>query len=249
MPGEVIYKAPLGWLFHAKVKAPIQAEVSGVAVSVEPDEILRRAMVWKGGDLARFDRQTAVYCQRAKGNVVQSALSALTLGITDLATRVSKEAQFCLMDADGDGRFDHGFLEGLKNAEDRLTVPIDPVEFEAYSIDDDAGIDEGDYIQVRLAPKAGLFGRSILTEVFLGGVQQTFTGVYWYRFPSPQQLYTGATQKVPGKELPQTMSFTNAAMRVHGYDKKTKALSIEYLTDFGYTPLTLYTYTTTYIYY
>lgn len=249
MPGDVLFKAPLGWLNHARTSAPIKAEVSGISAAVEPGEILRRAIVWSGGDLARFDKRTAVYCQRPKGDFAKSALSALTLGLSDLATRVSKEAQFCLLDADADGRFDHAFLEGLKKPEDRKVVSIEPVGFKDYALGDDAGIDEGDYIQVKLADKAGLFGRSILTEVYLGGAYQTFNGLYWLRYPSPMKLYTPSTQRVPGKEYPQLMNFTNAVVRVHGYDKATKALDIEYLADFSFAPVQLYSVQYIYISY
>ena len=238
-PGDIAFKASLGWMFHASTTRDVTAQISGIDLKIDQAETLRRAIAWGGGDLDRFPADTPVYCQRAKGNAVQNALSALTLGLTDLGTRVSKESQFCLMDANADGEFDYAFLEGLKRPEDRKAIAIDPVPYAAFDMGDSVGVDEGDYIQVRVAEAAGLFGRSIVTEVYVGGVAMNPSSLYWWTGPNGARLPSTISQKIPTKNHPQVMMFTNAALKVHGYDKKTKAVDVEYIRDFNYTPLTL----------
>lgn len=239
LPGDTAFKAQLGWLFHGRTTKDVSAQISGIDLTIAKGEILRQALAWGGGDLDRFPSDSTVYCQRAKGNLVKDTLSALTLGLSDLASRVSKESQFCLMDTDLDGMFDHAFLEGLKKPEDRHAIAIEPVNYGHFSADDDAGVDEGDYIQVVMAKTAGLFGRSMVTEVYLGTALQTMNGFYTYQPFSTDRYYSGAVQKIPGKNYPQAMIFGNAALRVHGYDKTTKEMEVEYIKDFDFTPLTM----------
>ena len=239
LPGELAFHAPLGWLFHGRTTQDVAANIGGIDLKITKGEILRQAVAWGGGDLDRFPSDSTVYCQRAKANFVQQTLSALTLGLSDLATSVAKESQFCLRDTDLDGKFDHAFLEGLKRPEDRLTVAIEPVNYAHFSVEDDAGIDEGDYIQVRMAQTAGLFGRSMVTEVYLDGASQAINGIYTFQPFSEQRFFSGVTQKIPGKDYPAVMIFGNAAMRVHSYDKTSKEPDVEYITDFNYSPLTL----------
>lgn len=248
MPGDEIMRAPLGWLFHGTLAAPVTTEIMGVKIEVGAAETLRRALRYSGGDLAQFGEDAVVYCQRGKTDLVKNGLSALTLGLTDLGTRIAKETQFCLLDADKDAHFDHAFLIGIKKPEDMKAVKIDPVAYVEFTAGDRASHDEGDYVRVVYNRNPGLAGRGINTEFFLGGVRQGNSGYFWWRNNLQTKVAGYGTQTVK-RSLPQLMGFANAAIRIKAFNKETKQLDIEYLRDFTYTPLQLQYTTYTYIYY
>ena len=140
----------MGWLFHGKVNEAVEFEIAGLNIEIAPEESLRKALEFSGGDLSRFGEDATAYCQRERHDSLKGLAALATLGLSDLGSRISKETQACLVDSDLDGSFDHAFLVGLKREEDFLAVPIDAAAYQEFSADDEYDAENGDYIQVRV---------------------------------------------------------------------------------------------------
>lgn len=246
-------RAPLGWLFHGRLAQRVSTQVMGVPVVVEPNETLRRAIRFEGGDLARFGEEAKVYCQAEKSDLAKSFFSSMTLGLSESANRFETETQFCMLDSDADDLFDHAFLIGTKRAEDMAALAIEPVGYSEYTAVDDFSRenfmrDEGDYIEVVYNRAAGIGGRGINTTAYIGGRP---SGATYVRASIPG---TGAfpdtpvTQTIP-RRLPRPMRFANAEIEVVRHNSRAGELEIEFKRDFGFAVLTLVYNSTTWIIY
>lgn len=109
-----LFEIPLGWQFAAQLDGDLILEYQKEKVTIPAGTVLPASWA-EGGDLPPVRGKTQIFCADPRSNVVQEAFSILTLGITDLFTTKSNDMRFCVIDDTGDGSFDHGFLEGMKD--------------------------------------------------------------------------------------------------------------------------------------
>ncbi|WP_420606094.1 hypothetical protein [Novosphingopyxis sp.] len=110
---ETVLEAPLGWVVMAEVGNDLELSFSGLTSQVKAGDMMHGTIL-TGGDLV--GRQLG-FCMYPKSDLAKSLASALTLGISDLATKISKDTQFCVYDVDQDGNLDHSLLVGAKSKE------------------------------------------------------------------------------------------------------------------------------------
>lgn len=231
-PGDIVLRAPLGWGSSATIDTDLRVEIAGVAETIAAGARLMEARERSGGDLGTLSDEARVFCADERVNVTNVLASSMTLGLSNLATRVSRLRRFCFVDGDRDGRLERAFLVGTKRDEDRRMVDISPTP---YTHAENRPIGEGHHIEL-VYDRAGLFGVPgfRLGHLAAGSpqpVQTIFTGV------GEDRSRTRAATAIRTARIPQLLEIGPASLTVTRFDPETKEATIRYERDFSLTPV------------
>jgi hypothetical protein len=122
-PGDLIVRQPTLWGLSAKLTMPATIKLDSESLFV-PDGVVLPAVKIIG--LPNATGETIAFCTEAKKAdklLTTSAFGIFGAKIADSLT----DGQKCLLDSDGDGNADQGFLLNDGKREDRLPRPISPV--------------------------------------------------------------------------------------------------------------------------
>lgn len=241
-PGELLMSAPLGWFDRATLDAPLTVEISGIPSSLAAGTILYGSTA-KGGDLDALAPGSRVYCAPGVPSAEKMIASAMTFGLSTLASRVAQVTQLCLIDSDANARFDRAFLVGLKRAADRKMVGLDA----GYKGEQNQPI-PGARIDVFYRNGGLLPGVNISTEVTVEGKKLDLLGVAMV-LDSGTELYTRLNQTFNGRTLPRAFDVASARVMLTGYDRASKSATFRFDRPFStarlafhYRPQAVYIY-------
>lgn len=232
MPGDIVLRAPLGWADAALLNQDVVLEIAGVRETIASGAYLFGTTEARGGDLATLGGAARIYCAAPSVNAIGAAMGVATFGLTNLGTRVARIRRFCLVDAEGDGRFERAFLEGTKRAEDQHMVELAPVPYDAAP---NRPIGPGNYIQVRYGA-GGLIGTSqIFVDVYTGNAQQGLDSIYTGGGRAPVRNRAATAFRT----APRPFAIGDARFTVLSIDPATKAARIRLEREFALTPVGL----------
>jgi hypothetical protein len=242
-PGDVLYKAAIGWADTATSSQDIKVTVAGVTDEIQAGTLLHRAENARGGDLKSLAQKAKIYCGPQRANAAKSIASAMTLGLSSLASRVAKATQLCLVDSDGDAAFDKAFLVGLKKASDRKMVELSPI---AYDAQENRRHGEQSYVELSYHDGALLIGPNFKLKVMLDGAAQDLKAIHT---ELPAKKRSSVVRAIELGAMPQHFDVGPAYFTVTYLDHKTKAARIRYDYEMVATPVALeYRPQTIYVY-
>jgi len=121
----------------ARLSRPLSIQAAGKAFLFPPEQdfvlsITDRRM------RGRLSPRSRIFCGEASANMT-------AILIASFLSKYGQETRPCLVDSDGDMRFDHFFLSGTKREEDSALVPIEPAAFAVQERDGGPG-DSVDFV-------------------------------------------------------------------------------------------------------
>jgi hypothetical protein len=227
MAGELILKAPVAYAEVAFVAASREVVVADVAEKLEPTQRLSRVTA-KGGDLQTLGPTAAIYCAEWRQTQKPSIAAALTLGLTDIGKRLSRETQLCLVDGDADGQFERAFLIGTKLDADRHMVAIAPLAYRTAKDEPIADSAVGIYYR-----KGALLQGAILSmEMQVEGRPMGVASYMLKTAAMPKPRFFAAERGVKASAYPKAIDFGAAALSIESFDPVSKAIGVRVVRDF-----------------
>jgi hypothetical protein len=228
--GEIVHVQPVGREVSAILAGEVRLSIAGQQLAIAAGTPLNMARKVEGEAGAALGR-AAVFCAppSAKWGIGDGIANLATLGLFAAGRRFDATVQFCLVDADGDGRVEKAFLAGARRPEDQAAVAIAPTAVAVQVMKPLPGLSEA---RIRFVGAGGLFG----DLAFQLEIVETGTPLF----------FNNNRYAVSKKKLPVPVELFGARFEVTGYDPGTKTARIRWLRDF---PPASYgiTTTTTYI--
>jgi hypothetical protein len=241
-PGDTLFSARTGFLLAATLDQDMTLAIAGKDATLPKGTILVRSFAG-GGDIRTLPKGRSIYCADPQYDAGRGIASLLTLGLSNLGTRLSKTTQFCFVDTDSDKRLDRAFLVGTKRPEDRVTVEVQPTGYTAQfnmPTPGDAAVSfvyrgqrllAGPLFELRYSGAAG----NIASIRHVGEKGKLAT--------------TKSTVGIKFDKLPQTITLATAKVTVLSIDPETRAARVRVDQDIRLTPFSLtYTPQTIYVY-
>ncbi|HEX4695483.1 hypothetical protein [Sphingomonas sp.] len=124
--GDIVFKAALVWGQVAHLSTDVRLPLDGHAKTLFTDSPLVRVALRNVPGL----RNEAVVAYCSPREIEDSPAGTMMLGLLGKFMRSRSDQQYCLADADGDGRLDMGFELRGGSPSARVAQPIAPVAFD-----------------------------------------------------------------------------------------------------------------------
>ncbi|MFN4097085.1 MAG: hypothetical protein ACK4GG_09980, partial [Sphingomonas sp.] len=161
---DYILRTPLRWAVAARVQGEVVATIAQQPLRIEDGALLPLVAVQAQPGTGPF---LDVFCTPRKGPKKTMGGMGLLGMVGNALHRSWTDAQTCLIDKDGDGRFDHAMLIGDGGAVERVAHPIQSVgfaveDFSALRLLRELALETGHYSTLDLVTNPGdprdLFG-------------------------------------------------------------------------------------------
>lgn len=212
-PGDIIVKQPTLWGLSAKLTIPATINLDGEALFI-PDGAVLPAVTIVGipnatGEIIAFCTQA----EKADKVLTTSVFGVLGAKIADSLS----DGQKCLLDSDGDGKADQGFLLNDGKRQDRLPQPISPVPLNIAELRE-AGFDYAVTIEL-VKSKKPTFQINILHDGKFKQFNTINTALGSY----------SKSSSIPKKSpLPQELNVFGTKFRVLAFNAETREATLEF---------------------
>jgi hypothetical protein len=216
----------LGYRFVATNQTRIVATVGGIPYSIPAGSLFTRRKV-KGGHIAELPADAVILCGMAyQQNLGKSLASAVTLGLTQAATRYMEKLQLCGVDADRDGAMEKLFLVGAKQQQDLAFTSILPVPYQHRQNHQVEG-----YHLVIYLEKYILSSPSLVVGLQSGGKPAPLAGL-WLERADGKMRYNKTNLNLKTSKLPQEIRIGPAVLIVKRYDDAAGTADVEFVKFF-----------------
>ena len=241
-PGDTLFSARTGFLMAATLDQEMSLAIAGKDATLPKGTILLRSFAG-GGDIRTLPKGRSIYCADPQYDAGRGIAALLTLGLSNLGTRLSKTTQFCFVDSDSDKRLDRAFLVGTKRPEDRVTVEVQPTDYTAQFNMPTPGDAAVSFVYRGQRLLAGP-----LFELRYSGAAGNIASIR-HMGEKGKLATTRSTVGIKLDKLPQTISLATAKVTVLSIDPETRAARVRVDQDIRLTPFSLtYTPQTIYVY-
>lgn len=142
---DYILRTPLRWAVAARVQGEVSVTIAQQPLRIEEGALLPLVAVQARAGSGPF---LDAFCTPRKGPKKTMGGMGLLGMVGNALHRSWTDAQTCLIDKDGDGRFDHAMLIGDGGAVERIPHPIEPVSF---AVAKDVPVGPGNEVRIRLS--------------------------------------------------------------------------------------------------
>lgn len=142
---DYILRTPLRWAVAARVQGEVVVTIAQQPLRIEDDALLPLVAVQAQPGTGPF---LDVFCTPRKGPKKTMGGMGLLGMVGNALHRSWTDAQTCLIDKDGDGRFDHAMLIGDGGAVERVAHPIQSVGF---AVEQNVPVGPGNEVRIRLS--------------------------------------------------------------------------------------------------
>lgn len=215
--GDTVFTFPLRWEEGARMDAPVAMQLDERRVAVAAGDVLARTEI-------RFDEPSLAsaktYCVPRRAEAPGAGFGLMGA----LLARGLSDGQFCLIDGDTDGRFDHAVMVNAGSAAARTPRAIAPI---AYRNEEGAEVGPGDQMRIRYHG-----GRVFTMEVSQQGKTRAFTDLRYQDAEGPQRYSSRIVAyrmddgrfvaRIPGMELDLTPLDPRATRATLRWQAKTQ---------------------------
>jgi len=211
-PGIELLQADLGFKRAAQLHGAQSITLLGLTFDIAEADVLRAATPER--ENSRLGPMASLYCS---GTLELSKKLRGSSG--ERGARFSRKVGLCLVDADADGRFDHGFIDGANWAEDQQPITISPL---SYSVRELAPI-PGARLRITYEKGAALQGPILSMESNLVNGQFAYAEARIGPDPARAPRLWGETG-IKGT-YPRTFTYGDAQVTILGLNSETRTLT------------------------
>lgn len=212
-----ILRTPLRWAVAARVKGEVGVSIAQQPLRIEDGALLPLVAVQAQAGSGPF---LDAFCTPRKGPKKTIGGMGLLGMVGNALQRSWTDAQTCLIDKDGDGKFDHAMLIGDGGAVERVAHPIQPVGF---AVEQNVPVGAGNEVRIRLSSvsaKRAIFELQIEQR----GKTLTFETIESDGAPAVERW----TRVQLGSTYPVAAQIFGADFEVVGSDQSRKSVTIRW---------------------